>query len=88
MNSKHSAVGVFIRKLKGRKGGKVAVKAGARKIAEAFYNALARGMDYVEQGSEKYMEQVRANEIRLVNKLAKKHRLTITYNNDVFDRHW
>lgn len=80
LTSKHNAIGVFMRRLKGRKGAKVAVKAGARKIAEAFYDALTKGIDYVEQGCEKYLEQVRQNEIRLINKLAKKHILTISEN--------
>ena len=77
MNSKNSAIGVFIRRLKGRKGAPVAIKAGARKIAEAYYNALTKGIDYVEQGTEKYIEKLRLDEIRLINKLAKKHMLTI-----------
>ena len=79
MNSKNSAIGVFIRRLKAKKGARVAIKAGARKIAEAFYNALTKGMDYVEQGAELYMEQVRVNEIRLINKLAKKHGIAVSY---------
>jgi len=78
--SRHNAIGVFIKRLKGRKGAKVAIKAGARKIAEAFYDALTKGMDYVEQGGEKYLEQVRLNEIRLMNKLAKKHMFTLVDN--------
>ena len=78
MNSKNSAIGVFIRRLKAKKGAQVAIKAGARKIAKAVYNALTKGMDYVELGAERYMEQVNANEIRLVNKLAKKHGIAIS----------
>jgi transposase len=43
--SKHNAIGAFIRRLRGRKGAPIAIKASARKIAVAFYNALTRGMD-------------------------------------------
>jgi len=71
--SKDKAIGVFIRRLKGRKGAKVAIKAGARKIAEAFYDALTQGIDYVEQGAIKYKEQLQQREIYLLNKLAKKY---------------
>jgi len=71
--SKDKAIGVFINRLKGRKGAKVAIKAGARKIAEAFYDALTKGIDYVEQGAIKYKEQLKQREIGLLNKLAKKH---------------
>ena len=51
----------------------MAIKAGARKIAEAFYNALTKGMDYVEQGTEKYIELLKQKELLLLDKLAKKH---------------
>ena len=71
--SKHNAIGVFIRRLKGKKGAKVAIKAGARKIAEAFYDALTKGIDYVEQGAAKYKEQLQQREIYILNKLAKKY---------------
>lgn len=81
MTSKYSAIGIFMRRLRGRKGSQVAIKAGARKIAEAFYDALTKGMDYVELGTQKYLEQIRLNEIRLINKLANKHNLTIIETN-------
>jgi len=71
--SKDKAIGVFINKLKGRKGAKVAIKAGARKIAEAFYDAITKGLDYVEQGAMKYKEQMQQRELYLLNKLAKKY---------------
>ena len=73
MNSKNSAIGVFIKRLKGRKGAAVAIKAGARKLAIALYNALTKGMDYVEQGAEKYTAQIEQRELRLLKKLAVKH---------------
>jgi len=36
--------------LKVRRGASVAYKAGARKMAEAYYNILTKGVAYVEQG--------------------------------------
>jgi transposase len=71
--SKHSAIGLFMRKLKGRKGSKVAISAGARKIAEALYDALTKGIEYVEQGVEKYAEQIKYSELHLLKKLAKRY---------------
>jgi transposase len=71
--SKNSAIGLFIKKLKGRKGAKVAIKAGARKIAEAFYDALTNGMDYVEQGVVRYIELQKQRDLYVLNKLAKKY---------------
>jgi transposase len=78
LTSKYNAIGVFMKRLKGRKGSKVAVKAGARKIASAFYDALTKGMDYVEQGVEKYTEQLKQKELHLLNKLAKKYNYALT----------
>jgi len=75
--SKDKAIGVFINRLKGRKGSKIAIKAGARKIAEAFYDALTKGIDYVEQGAIKYKEQLKQRELHLLNKLAKKYNYNI-----------
>jgi transposase len=76
--SKHNAIGAFIRRLKGRKGAPVAIKAGARKIAQAFYNALTRGMDYVEKGARKYQKQFIERELNVLKKLALKHNYKLT----------
>jgi transposase len=80
LNSKHNAIGSFIRKLKGRKDAAVAIKAGARKLAIAYYNALTRGIDYIEQGTKKYEEQIRQREKASLYKLAKKHNMKIVDN--------
>lgn len=76
-NSKYTAIGAFIRKLKVRRGAAIAYKAGARKIAEAFYNTLTKGVEYVEQGTKKYEQQLKAKELSLLQKLAKKHELQV-----------
>ncbi|MDR0602836.1 MAG: IS110 family transposase [Bacteroidales bacterium] len=71
--SKHNAIGAFIRRLCGKKGAHIAIKAGARKIAIAFYNALTYGMDYVEMGAAKYTQQNMQREIKTMQKLAQKY---------------
>jgi transposase len=76
-NSKRTAIGAFIRRLKARRGPKVAYKAGARKIAEAFYNLLTKGKEYVEQGAINYQHKMKEREMALVKKLAKKHKLQL-----------
>ncbi|GAB3421281.1 IS110 family RNA-guided transposase [Niabella aquatica] len=76
-NSKYTAIGAFIRKLKVRRGAAIAYKAGARKIAEAFYNTLTKGVEYVEQGIKKYEQQLKAKELSLLQRLAKKHELQV-----------
>jgi hypothetical protein len=79
-NSKYTAIGAFIRKLKMRRGAAIAYKAGARKIAEAFYNTLTKGVEYVEQGIKKYEQQLKSKELSLLQKLAKKHHLQVVAN--------
>lgn len=73
INSKYIAIGCFIRKLRSRKDARIAIKAGARKIAEAFYNLLVNGALYVEQGIAKYEQQLKQREQKLLQKLAGKH---------------
>ena len=80
LNSKHIAIGGFIRKLKGRKDTAIAIKAGARKLAIAYYNALTKGIDYIEQGVKKYEEQIKQREKASLYKLAKKYNLKVVDN--------
>lgn len=76
-NSKFIAIGQFIRNLKHKRGASVAYKAGARKVAEAYYDSITKGSEYVEYGI-KYEEQKKQKEIALLKKLAKKHDMQIT----------
>jgi len=77
LNSKYIAIGSFMRKLKARKDTAIAIKAGARKLAEAYYNALTKGINYVEQGTKKYEEQLNQREKASLYRLAKKHNVQI-----------
>jgi transposase len=76
-NSKYIAIGCFIRKLKARRGAPVAYKAGARKVAEAYYNILTKGVEYMEYGNKQYEEQLKQREVMLLKKLAKKHKVQL-----------
>ncbi|MFN2439755.1 MAG: IS110 family transposase [Chitinophagaceae bacterium] len=78
LNSKYVAIGSFMRKLKARKDSAIAIKAGARKLAEAYFNALTKGIDYVEQGTKKYEEQIIQREKTALYRLAKKHNMQVT----------
>ena len=77
INSKHIAIGSFIRKLRARKDAAIAIKAGARKLAIAYYDTLTKGSDYVEQGISKYEEQIARREKAALHKLAKKYNVEI-----------
>jgi transposase len=83
LTSKHNAIGAFIRRLKGKKGAPVAIKAGARKIAIAFYNALTRGMDYVEAGAIQYQQRYAEREVKALRKLAQKYDFQLVRNQPV-----
>jgi transposase len=78
LNSKHIAIGAFMRRIRAKKDSKIAVKAGARKLAEAFYNLLTKGAGYVEQGVKNYEEQLQQKEKAFLHKLAKKHGLSVS----------
>lgn len=66
------ALGGFFRRLKRAKGGLVATKAVARKVALLYYRTLKHGLAYVEQGLRKYEMQYEESQRRLLAKLAAK----------------
>jgi transposase len=80
MNSKYIAIGSFMRKLRGRKDSGIAIKAGARKLALAYYNTLTKGTAYVEQGTKQYEEQIKRREMVALKKLAKKYNMQLIEN--------
>ena len=77
INSKTIAIGSFIRKLKARRDPAIAIKAGARKLAVAYYDTLTKGSAYVEEGTKKYEEQILKREKAVLKKLAKKHNMQL-----------
>lgn len=77
LNSKKIAIGAFMRRIKARKDSKIAIKAGARKLAEAFYNLLTKGATYVERGTEQYLKQLEEKEKKFLEKIALKHNLKL-----------
>jgi transposase len=79
-SSKHQALGAFYRRIKGRKGPAVANTATARKIAELYYRAMTKGLEYVEEGVVQYEQRYRDQSIRRVHHMARKLGLTIVEN--------
>jgi transposase len=77
LNSRHIAIGAFMRRIKARHDSKIAIKAGARKLAEAFYRLLTKGAAYVEQGTTNYLKQIEEKEKSFLQKLALKHNLRL-----------
>jgi len=77
LNSKHIAIGAFMRRIRSKKGAAIAIKAGARKLAEAYYNIITKGNSYVEQGIIAYQNQLKEREFKLLTRLAVKHNITL-----------
>lgn len=76
--SKKIALGAFGRKLRGRKGPVVAIKAIARKLAEQYWRIMVKGSDFVELGIKHYEELMQKQKIKLMNKLALELNMEIT----------
>jgi transposase len=71
INSKDIAIGSFGRRLRGRKGPRIAIKAMARKVAILYWRVMVKGVDYVEQGIKNYEDQLVLNKMKTLNRLAK-----------------
>jgi hypothetical protein len=79
LQSKRIALGEFGRRVRARKGARVAIKAVARKLAEQYWRLMVKGQEFVEKGVEDYknklMEQKRKYFQRLAIELDEKHPL-------------
>ena len=72
MQSLDKALGGFYRRLAARKGGLVALKALARKLAELYYRVLRYALAYAEQGLRVYEQKYAESQRRLLCKLVAK----------------
>ena len=77
INSKTIALGHFARRLRARKGPYIAIKATARKLAELYYRAVTKGLEYVEKGVEKYEQQIKQTQIKSLIKKARELNMAI-----------
>lgn len=80
LNSKDVAIGAFGRRLRGRKGPGIAIKAMARKLAVLYWRVMVKGLDYAEKGIKNYEEQIMLNKMKTVKKLAFELNLVIADN--------
>jgi len=69
--SKTIALGAFYRSMAARRGGLVANKALARKLAAWYGRVMVKGDDVVERGSANYEDQIRRGKERALRRLAK-----------------
>ena len=75
--SKSLALGGFYRRLRAIRGPQVANIATARKLAVLVYNTLVHGLDYVEQGLERYEATYRAQCMKRLERNARDFGLTL-----------
>jgi transposase len=80
INSKDVAIGSFGRRLRGRKGPKVAIKAMARKVAVLYWRVMVKGLDYAEKGIQQYEEQLMLNKMKAFGRLAKDLNINLADN--------
>ena len=71
INSKEIAIGAFGRRLRGRKDPAIAIKAMARKLAILYWRLMVKGVNFVERGIQAFEEQIAANKLKTIMKLAK-----------------
>ena len=83
INSKDVAIGAFGRKLRGRKGSQVAIKAMARKLAVLYWRIMVKGLDYAEKGIQQHEEQIMLNKMKTVRRLAKELNLEVLSNQTI-----
>jgi transposase len=72
LTSKHLALGVFGRNIRARRGGAVAIKAIARKIACYYYRVMTKGGDFVEHGIVAYEQLLQNRKRKYLEKMAAK----------------
>jgi transposase len=70
LNSKYIGLGAFAKRLRGRKGPAIAIKATARKIAVQYWRLMVKGNDYVEKGIEAYEQMVKQHKNKQLQRLA------------------
>lgn len=68
---KHTWLASFYRRIRAKRGFKVAIKATAYKLAKLIYLVLTQGWEYVEAGIEKYEKRVRETQFKALKKLAR-----------------
>jgi transposase len=80
ITSKHIALGAFGRKLRARKGPSIAIKSMARKLAVLYWRVMVKWLEYVENGIQKYEEQLLAQRHKSLIRLANELNVQISYN--------
>jgi transposase len=70
LNSKYIGLGAFAKRMRGRKGPAIAIKATARKLAVQYWRLMVKGGDFVEKGVEMYQQMLNEQKNRQLKRLA------------------
>jgi transposase len=70
LNSKYIGLGAFAKRMRGRKGPAIAIKATARKLAVQYWRLMVKGSDFVEKGIEGYELMLKEQKNRQLQRLA------------------
>ena len=70
LNSKRIGFGAFARRIRGRKGAGIAIKATARKLAVQYWRLMVKGTDFVEKGIQAYENILKIQKEKQLNRLA------------------
>lgn len=70
LNSKYIGWGAFARRLRGRKGPAIAIKATARKLAAQYWRLIVKGTEFVEKGLQVYENILKEQKQRRLERLA------------------
>jgi len=83
VQSVDKGLGGFVRRISRRKGGLVAIKALARKLAALYYRVLRYGLEYAERGLREYEQKYEESQRRLLSKLATKLGFQLVSNREI-----
>lgn len=77
ISQRDTALGAFYRRIVFRVGTAKAVVATCRKLAIAFYNAITQGVEYIDEGKDRYLKRQEEREKRTLIKLANKYNMQL-----------
>jgi len=78
LTSKYIGWGAFARRLRGRKGPSIAIKATARKLAVQYWRLMVKGAGFVENGIKAYETQLKKVKEKQLNRLALELNMVVT----------
>ena len=77
ISQRDTALGAFYRRIVYRVGTGKAIVATCRKLAIAFYVALTRGKEFVDEGKERYLIRQEEREKKALSRLAIKYNMQL-----------